>query len=261
MTETWRYGSAPSRRTAILDHIRDAGYAAAGAVAADLGVSERTVRRDMQRLAEAGDVVLVPGGASLPSGARRGIPFPERSTHRSEQKQAIAGRALAHIDPGTTIALDAGTTTLELARTMPAEQELTVVTHSLPAMSVLGQRSDLSLIGVGGMYNTSTMSFGGPETRATIAALRAHTLFLAATALASTGVYCTVPYDAETKHALLEIADRVVLLADSSKLGATAPVLVCPYDRIQTVITDDAADPEQVAFLREHVHVDVAARA
>jgi DeoR/GlpR family transcriptional regulator of sugar metabolism len=136
-----------------------------------------------------------------------------------------------------SIALDAGTTTLELARRLPPGDG-TVVTHSLPAMTVLGDHT--GLIGLGGLHHPPTQAFTGPDTVAAIGRLRVHTFFLAASGLSRQHAYCGTPLDAETKQAFIAIAERVVLLADSSKLRRTAPVPICGYDRIDAFVTDDA---------------------
>jgi len=231
-----RYNSAPERREEILRRMRDTGYVSAPELSADLDVSERTIRRDLQRLADLGLAELVYGGALAPGGMTPRSPFEARARARATQKRAIAARALRFVEPGATIALDAGTTTVELARLLPPEADVTVVTHSLPAMVVLGERP--SLIGLGGLHHPATQAFTGPDTVASIGRLRVHTFFLAASGLSGHGAYCGTPLDAETKRAFIGIAARVVLLADSTKLRQTAPVPICAYDRIDALVTD-----------------------
>jgi len=141
---------------------------------------------------------------------------------------------------------------------LPADRQLTVVTHSLPAMDILGERTGFTLIGLGGVFHASTRSFSGPDTRAAIRNLRLHTLFLAASGLSETGVYCSTPFDAETKRSLIEIADRVVLLVDSSKFSRTAPVFVCGLDAVDVIVTDAGIDSETAAYPRFADKLDIA---
>lgn len=235
-----RYNSAPERREEILRRIRDTGHASAPDLSADLDVSERTVRRDLQKLADLGLVELVYGGALAPTGITPRSPFGARSQARSGHKRAIAELALRFVEPGATIGIDAGTTTLELARLLPPDGDVTVVTHSLPAMAVLGERPGADLIGLGGYHHPPTQAFTGPDTIAAISRLRVHTFFLAASGLGRHGAYCGTPFDAEAKRAFIGIAERVVLLADSSKLRQTAPIPICDYARLDAIVTDDA---------------------
>lgn len=244
-----RYTSAPERREEILRRVRTTGYVSAPELSAQFHVSERTVRRDLQKLAGLGLVDLVYGGALAPAGVTPRSPFGAREQARSAHKRAIARLALRFVEPGATIGLDAGTTTLELARLLPSGTGLTVVTHSLPAMAAIGERSGSGLIGLGGFHHEPTQAFSGPDTVAAIARLRVHTFFLAASGLGPHGVYCATPLDAETKRAFLGIAERVVLLCDSSKLRQTAPVPVCDYGRLDAVVTDDAVSaPERTVL-------------
>lgn len=242
-----RYNSAPERREEILRRMREAGYVSAPELSDDLCVSERTVRRDLQKLADLGLAELVYGGALAPGGVTPRSPFGARAQARSAQKRAIAGLALRFVEPGATIALDAGTTTVELARLLPPEDEVTVVTNSLPAMVALGEWP--SLIGLGGFHHPATQAFTGPDTIAAIGRLRVHTFFLAASGLSDHGAYCGTPLDAEAKRAFIGIAERVVLLADSSKLRQTAPVPICAYDRIDALVTDDGISDDDRAAL------------
>jgi DeoR family fructose operon transcriptional repressor len=254
-----RYNSAPERREEILRRIRETGYVSAPELGADLSVSERTVRRDLQRLADLGLAELVYGGALPPGGVTPRSPFDARSQVRSEQKHAIAEAALRFVEPGATIGLDAGTTTLVLARVLPAEGDVTVVTHSLPAMAALGERPDLTgLIGLGGLHHPPTRAFTGPDTVAAIRRLRVHTFFLAASGLDHHGAYCGTPLDAEAKRAFISIADRVVLLADAGKLRQTAPVRICDYDEIDAFVTDATITKADRAELSTATHLVIA---
>jgi DeoR family fructose operon transcriptional repressor len=250
-----RYTAAPERREEILRRMRDTGHVSAPELSADLDVSERTVRRDLQKLADLGLVELVYGGALALGGLTPRSPFGARSLARSAQKRAIAGLALRFVEPGATIGLDAGTTTLEMARLLPGD--VTVVTHSLPAMGALGEHP--RLIGLGGLHHPPTQAFTGPDTVAAIGRLRVHTFFLAASGLNRLGAYCGTPLDAEAKRAFIGIAGRVVLLADSSKLHQTAPVPICGYDRVDALVTDDEITDAERGFLSAETNVVVAA--
>jgi DeoR/GlpR family transcriptional regulator of sugar metabolism len=253
-----RYTSAPQRRGEILRRIRTAGYVSPPELSTELSVSERTIRRDLQKLAELGQAELVYGGALAVGGLTSGPSFETRVRVRSEQKRAIARAALRLIEPGATIGIDTGTTTLELTHLLPAGTDVTVVTHSLPAMETLGKRSDVTLVGLGGLYRPPAQAFTGPDTVAAIGRLRVHTFFLAASGLSDRGPYCATPLDAETKRTFIDIAERVVLLADSSKPNRTAPVPICDYTRVDTLITDDGLTQADRSWLAAATNLLVA---
>lgn len=233
-----RYADAPDRRNRIVQAMLAHGVLTPARLAAELAVSERTVRRDLHRLAAEGVVRLTHGSVYLPDSFRAAVDFPHRFRVNAEAKQAIAARAVVEIGAGDTIALDSGTTTWEIARALPEGRDLTVITHSLPAMTALQSRRDLSLIVLGGCYHAGTMSVAGPQTRQDVGRFQIGTLFLSATSFGAGGVYCATPFDAETKQALIEVSRRVVLVADSSKAQTTAPVLVCPLSTVDLLVTD-----------------------
>jgi DeoR family fructose operon transcriptional repressor len=238
MDASLRYSSAPHRRAAILRRVELDGYVAAADLVTDLGVSPTTVRRDLRRLAADGLVRAVRGGAAaVDAGA---APFTDRSAQAAAAKRAIAAAAVRHVEPGTAVALDAGTTTLEIARLLPAGAGLTVVTHSLPAIAALAPRPDVTLIGIGGQYGRDTRSFGGPETLAALEHLSVRTLFLAATALDGSGVYGATPYEAETKRRLIAVARRTVVVGDARKFALSAPIRVCGWEAAELLVTDQA---------------------
>jgi DeoR family fructose operon transcriptional repressor len=226
MEASLRYSSAPHRREAILRRIELDGYVAAADLVTELGVSPNTVRRDLRRLAGDGLVRAVHGGAAAADmGA---TPFTDRSVQASAAKRAIAAAAVRHVEPDTAIALDSG----------PSGANLTVITHSLPAIAVLAPRPDITLIGVGGQYSRDTRSFGGPETLAGLEHMSVRTLFLAATSLDGTGVYGATPYEAETKRRLIAIARSTIVVGDARKFALNAPIRVCGWDAAELLVTD-----------------------
>ncbi|MDQ3403384.1 MAG: DeoR/GlpR family DNA-binding transcription regulator [Actinomycetota bacterium] len=233
-----RYSQAPVRRAEILRELSAEGHVSVNRLSGRWAVSEMTIRRDLHELAGQGLLRLVRGGARPHRPQDRGLPFPHRTRSNLAAKRAIAVYAAGHLHPEATIALDSGTTVVELARSIPANLPLTVITHSLAAMAILAGRPEIRLIGLGGVYNERTRSFGGPDTRRALRGLRADVLFLAASAVNRDGIACATPWDADTKRALLDVAVRVVVPADATKFRAAAPVAICGLDRVDVLITD-----------------------
>jgi DeoR/GlpR family transcriptional regulator of sugar metabolism len=219
--------------------VRETGYCALGALSRDLAVSEMTVRRDVHRLAEHGLVRVVHGGVSAVTDLLGPVDFGFRSNQHLSAKRAIAKRALAYLEPSSVVALDAGTTLLEVARRLPPDRHLTVVTHSLPVMATVAHRSGIELIGLGGGFHQEAQEFAGPLALRSLSQLRIKTLLLGAAAVREGRLWSTNGPDAEMKQGLLAAADEVVLLADSSKFAYSALMMVADLSAVTTVITDE----------------------
>jgi DeoR/GlpR family transcriptional regulator of sugar metabolism len=242
--------SGERRRSRILDHLRQNGYGSQGELARMLGVSEMTVRRDARRLAGEGLVHAVRGGILAIGEPSVGIDFRLREHRHPDTKRAIARAAVDMIHSGATVALDAGTTTLELARLLVPPLQLKVVTSSLPAINVLAGRPDIETIALGGTLSTELQNFTGPLTLTALRRLHVDQVFLAATAISKGAMYCNVMWDAEIKRALIELGDEVVLLADSSKFSMTAIARVASLSAVNTIVVDDLITPAELESIR-----------
>ncbi|QRP43189.1 DeoR/GlpR family DNA-binding transcription regulator [Amycolatopsis sp. FDAARGOS 1241] len=157
---------------------------------------------------------------------------------------------------GGAVAFDAGTTTNAVANLLPPTLRLQVVTASLPIINTLLGKENLDVISLDGTLHQSSQSFAGPMTLAAIRELRVRTLLLAASSVTTEGVYCGNHFDAVSKRALVDVADEVILLADSSKFASSAMVRACSLDDVDVLVTDDGLSEEHRAALAEH-HVEV----
>ncbi|WP_158746919.1 DeoR/GlpR family DNA-binding transcription regulator [Acidisphaera sp. L21] len=250
-----KYGNAQARQTAIIGRLREAGFLGVAEVARDLGVSEMTVRRDLRQLEATRAVNLVHGGASLPM-EERDASFQARTGVDAEAKRRIAVGASTLVGARDAIAIDAGTTTLAMAWQLPEPFAGCVVTHSVPVIDHLMQRTELRLIALGGDLHRPSRAFVGQMTVDGCAGLRVRSLFLGAAAMDERGVYVDADVERPTKLALMAAADRVILLADHSKAGRSAPVLLCGLERISTLVTD-ARPPIPVGQRLKHYGVEV----
>lgn len=230
--------------------MRYAGFGSVSELAQLLRVSEMTVRRDMQNLAARHLLRQVHGGANAITDATEDDEFRVRSARGASAKHLIARAALEYLRPRTGIALDSGTTTLELARQLPSNLDLHVVTHSLPALTELSRREGIEVVSLGGALEAHTRSFVGPMTLSAIEGLRVDTFFLTCGAVREGSTYVGTPFDAEIKRALTDVCDRVVLLADSLKFSATSLFPAVSLERVDVVITDQQASPEVLDELR-----------
>jgi DeoR family fructose operon transcriptional repressor len=243
-----KYGTAGVRREELRRLVQQQGYVSSRQAADELCVSAMTIRRDLDQLARQGLLLRVVGGARRATGT----PFAERAVAAEAAKAEVAATcASLFVDgllrPGMVVALDAGSTALQVARRLPAG--VIVVTHSVPVMAACADRDDLTLIGLGGSYHPPTRSFGGPETRAQLAGLHVDLAVVSASALRPRGLFCHDATEAETKRSLLALAGYRLVVADAGKLSARAPIRVAGWERVDQVVTDDGLGPAGRAVL------------
>jgi DeoR family fructose operon transcriptional repressor len=201
-------------------------------------VSPMTIRRDLQALEEQGLVEAVHGGARSSLQSPFELSFAQRELVNADAKRAIGRLAASLVSDGEAIALDASTTTVQVARNLVGRRQVTVVTNGIKAAAELGHRPGIDVIVTGGQLH-QTASLVGPFARATIEQLRVDWLFFSVTGITD-DLALTGPseFDAETKAALMGIARRVVLVADSTKFGRDSYVRVASLSAVHDVVTD-----------------------
>jgi DeoR/GlpR family transcriptional regulator of sugar metabolism len=235
------------RRDLLLSRLRSDGQIVAKDLAAELGLSEDSLRRDLRDLAAAGLCQRVYGGA-LPISPAIGD-YAARREVAIDSKRRVAARAAALIAPGSTVILDGGTTTLEVARALAPDLDATVVTHSptVAAALVDHPRVELYLIG-GRVFKHSAVTSGAAAAEAA-AAVHADLFLLGVTGLHPQAGLTTGDGDeAAMKRALARRAADTYVLASSEKIGAASKFSVLALTEVAGVVTD--ADPDHPA-LRE----------
>jgi len=255
-TRALRYDSAPARRSWILTALRTSAFLSVTDLSRELGVSDMTVRRDLRKLEDAGEVRVVHGGVTLPEGTLAVPGFASRSGQQAEAKRLIGRAACALVRPGDTIAIDSGTTAHELACALPETFSGCVVTNSIPVVQLLLSRPTTRVIGLGGDLFSSSQAFVGPSTAEAASRIRVRTFFLGAVAVDTRGAYVVTGLERPTKQALMDVADQVVLLVDHSKFEEVAPALLCGLDRLDAVVSD-RPPPAPVAAALAAAHVPV----
>ncbi|MEU4014352.1 DeoR/GlpR family DNA-binding transcription regulator [Microbacterium sp. NPDC028030] len=228
---------AAQRKDHLLDLLARDGRVVAKTVADELGVSEDAIRRDLRDLAEEGKLVRVYGGAlPVPTVER---PVSERRDVATESKERVARRAVELIRPGATIVLDAGTTTLALARSLPSGQDLTVITASPAVALAVAEHSDARVIMVGGELSRHSMVAGGALAMEALQHLAADVFFLGVTGVdPAHGLTTGEIDDAVAKRALASRCTETVVLASEEKIGVAARYPVLPLDAVSAILTD-----------------------
>ncbi|GAA0440991.1 DeoR/GlpR family DNA-binding transcription regulator [Actinoplanes hulinensis] len=247
---------AQQRQAAILDRVRATGGVRVTELAAEYGVSDMTIRRDLEALADRGLLAKVHGGATTVSpGSAHEPGFAAKSVRQRGEKTAIAMRAAAMVSPGDAIALSAGTTTAELAQRLVDVPSLTVVTNSIPVADVFYRagRPDQTVVLTGGT-RTPSDALVGPVAVAAIGTLHLDMLFLGVHGMSERAGYTTPNLmEADVNRALVEAAERLVVLADHTKWGTVGISSIVPLARADVLITDDGLEAGARDLLTETV--------
>lgn len=231
--------SIDARREQILQTVRDQHKVRVARLAQNLGVSPVTIRSDLRALTAAGLLSRQHGGARLANSAPPEAPLAEKRVRNRERKLRIAAHAANLVTPGDKLILDAGSTTLMLARQLPALAPLTVFTNSLPIASELGQVPGLHLIVSGGSLRQTSQSMQGPQAEAALQSFVFDKLFLGADGCdPAFGLSTHDAEEARLNECMIGHARQVILLADGSKFGQLCLHRICPLERVHTVVSD-----------------------
>jgi DeoR family transcriptional regulator of aga operon len=235
------------RLGAILERLSSDGSVTVVEIATALEVSTATIRRDLRLLEEQRLLGRTHGGA-VPQGVLYELPLRYKSTRQPEQKLRIAREAAARVLEGWAIGLTGGTTTTEVARALVDRPRLTVVTNALNIASELAVRPNLKLVVTGGVARPESYELVGPIAEASLEGLNLDVVFLAVDGISpEAGLTTHHEIEAGTNRALMGRARRVIVVADSSKIGRVTFARICDLARVDELITDDGADQEAIA--------------
>jgi DeoR family fructose operon transcriptional repressor len=231
------------RQRRILEQMRSGATVKVTDLSTAFGVSESSIRRDLRDLASSGLLERTHGGALLAESTLSELTFAEKVDQNLAEKVAIARVAADMVQDGDSIILDAGSTTLQIARLLRGRRQLTVVTNALTVAAELGDQPGIDLIVVGGVVKESTMALVGPIAERTLAEINADWVFLGTNGLdLERGLTTPTPIEAAVKRRMIAAARQVVVVADSSKLGRVAFANVAPVSRMHVLITDQGFD-------------------
>ena len=256
---------ARQRQTEILERVREQGAVRVADLVRALGVSDMTVRRDLEVLHQRGLIEKVHGGAAAIEGSPLFEPgFTVKSTLMQAEKTAIAAAAASLVAPGTAIAISAGTTTFALARRLIDVPGLTVLTNSVPVADALYKdgRPDQTVILSGGV-RTPSDALVGPFAVEVIRSLHVDTVFMGTHGMDLKSGFTTPNIlEAETNRALIEAGRHLVVLADSTKWSTVGISSVARLEDADTIITDTGLDltarDQLASVVRRLMLVDVA---
>ncbi len=247
---------AAMRQAKILEQVKQAGGVRVSDLSQLLGVSDMTIRRDLEALARQGLVAKVHGGATtIEYGSADEPGFAAKSIREPQEKDAIAAHAAALIQPGSAVALTAGTTTWTLARHLRSVPNLTIVTNSIKVAEVLYQydRADLTVVLTGGV-RTPSEALVGAVAVSTIRSLHFDVVVMGVHGIdARAGLTTPNLTEAETNRAFVEAARRLIVVADHTKWGVIGLSQIAPLDAVSTLVIDSLISNEARGVLEEHV--------
>jgi DeoR/GlpR family transcriptional regulator of sugar metabolism len=255
---------AQQRQQAILDLVHQHGGVRVSELVRRFNVSDMTIRRDLEALAERGLVDKVHGGATgVSAGSTEEPGFAAKSVRQQAEKDAIGRRAAELVQPGTAVALSGGTTTWALAHHLAEVPGLTIVTNSLPVAEELHRsgRDDQTVVLTGGV-RTPSDALVGPVAVSVIRSLNVDMLLMGVHGM-STHAGFTTPnlLEAETDRALVAAARRLVVLADHTKWGVIGISTIAQLRDADIVVTDDGLAEEARGQLGDAVGELIVAAA
>ncbi len=234
---------AETRRHMLIDLLSRRGFATLAEMVESLGVSESTIRRDLETLEHSGSVRRTHGGA-IGAGDGRTLPaFEERVTASAAEKRAIGRATAALIEDGEAVLLDGGTTTLEVARALLG-RPVQVVTNSIPIAQLVASGKETDLILIGGYVYPRTGVALGPLAIAMMQGLRVRKAILGVAGIMPDGIYNSNLLLVETERQMIECGQEVIIVADRSKFGCQSLVRLANLAEIDRVVVDsELPDP------------------
>lgn len=255
---------AEERQQAIAAQVLAQGRASVTELAHEYDVTTETVRRDLAALHRAGLIQRVHGGA-VPLRALRIVEpgYDERAVTRADHKDLVATGATEYLPrAGGSVLFDAGTTTARLAGLLPVDSELTVVTNSVPIAARLAGLSAVTLQLLGGRVRGLTQAAVGEPALRVLDSIRVDVAFIGTNGISVRHGLSTPDGDeAAIKRAMVQCANYVVVLADSSKIGQEEFISFAPLESIDVLVTDPEITAAQHRDLDGHGMEIVVAEA
>ena len=241
--------SGKQRKDFILDRLCRNGHVLVKELAVEIGISEATVRRDLKTMAEAHEVELVYGGATL--SRHSDFSFHSKNMRNVEAKRIVGELAVNLIQDGDQIFLDSGSTTFQMAAALKGKRSISVIANSIRLAEELSGIPDVHVIMLGGQYRAERMDTVGPLAMETMEQLRGYRAFIVADGVSMD--FGPAASDIESSH-LYRLAVRhareTILLLDHTKFEVASLYKIVEWDAISTVVTDRAPTPEWNEFFR-----------
>jgi DeoR/GlpR family transcriptional regulator of sugar metabolism len=244
---------ANQRREKILELLKEDGQAKVLDLSRIFKVTEVTIRQDLERLEKEGNIIREHGGAYLKNFDANIQNLSLLNRENMELKMTIARKAIDFINEGDTIILDSGSTTTEIAKLMKNYKNLTVITNALNIALILGAQAGINVIVTGGEFKAPTISLTGQKAADFFQNLHVDKLFLATAGIAlKSGLTYPGISDICVKRAMIESANSIYLVADSTKIGKNSFASLGALSLIDYLITDSNIKQEDKEWLKTY---------
>ncbi|MEJ2554781.1 MAG: DeoR/GlpR family DNA-binding transcription regulator [Anaerolineae bacterium] len=244
---------AEERLNKLINILQEDSVGRISELAEHLGVSSMTIRRDLDKLESKGLVRRIFGGAVIdrdPDSVESSLDA--RWLEHQQEKTLVGAAAARLIQDGDKVILDAGSTTLYLAKHLHGRRSITLVTHSLPVLWELTGDSTIDLVALGGEANHEQKYFYGPLTESALRQMRIDKVFLGIHGIqAEHGLSERTFTDIPLKRIFMDISRELIVLADSSKIGKASFFRLCDVSEVDKLVTDASADREEIRKLEQ----------
>ena len=240
------------RKSALLHVLQMVDSIPVDDLARQTGVSSSTLRRELRPLVNDSLVTVSVGKVSLSKPNNEERPFALRALLNSDEKVRIGQAALGLVQNGDTIFIAGGTTSLELARLLPGQRRVTVITNALRVVDLLVDQPGIDLVTLGGAVRPGEQTLHGHLTDWGVSQFRADKLFYGIEAISlQHGLTHSQIVEVSTDRALASAATQTIILADHSKFGKVAPALVMPLEQVHVIVTGRDLPAEILEALRK----------
>jgi len=235
--------SSATRRSRLRELIRQHGFVSLPDLREATGVSESTIRRDLESLEETGEAKRTHGGVFFtgPVSTIRQFQRGNPNDGAWDKKRSIALAAASLVNDHDTLLLDGGSTTYELAKQLVG-RPLQIVTNSLPVANLFSANDSVDLVILGGAIHNRTGVTHGPYTDQMLESINVQKAFLSVAGVNEKGFYNSNMLLVETERCMMRAADRTIIVADSTKFGRSSLARMCDWSQVDTLVVDDALE-------------------
>ena len=243
------------RQAYILHQVNLHNKVLSSSLCTEIMVSEDTIRRDLQELADEGKIIKVHGGALSPSFNH--VYFPSNGVYSQNQKKSIAQKAISLINDGMFVLTSGGTTIIEMARLLPHHLKATFISGSIPAILEYMHHPNIDVILIGDKVSKNSKITVGSQAIARIREMKADICFLGTNAIdLEQGITDNDWEVVQLKKAMIESSQKVVCLSIAEKVNTVQPIKVCGLDDIDMLVTElEPANPMLQPYVKAGVRV------
>ncbi len=249
---------AAARRSKILEILDDFGQVNVNTLSREMEVSEVTIRNDLDKLEKSKLLVRAHGGAFKTNNIALAVSEKKNINH--DLKRLIGKKAISLIANNDSIILDSGTTTFEISNNLKGFEKLTVISNALDIVNNLSKYKNLQVYMPGGFLREFSMSLVGPMAERNLKQLYCKKVFLGIDGIKpDVGVFTHHMEEAYLNQIMIDIAEEVIVVADSSKFKKSGLAFIADFQKIDIVVTDAHIEKETIAMLeRNNVKVIIA---